>query len=117
MKSPGLTVVALAALVIASAGVSTETLVEQRESVLPTGQFVAGASVDMTVLSSLSPGSGLRTVTEPVRVTVPPTGTSPVHTAWPDAVKDRVPDEVAASPLYSASSSAPTKSPVMEMPT
>ncbi len=46
----------------------------------PAGQVLPGALEVATVVSVRSPGSGLRTVTDAVRVTEPPTARSPVQT-------------------------------------
>ena len=69
----------------------------QRGSVLPVGQLLPGA-VEMTVaISRWALVSGLLTVNDPVRVTVPPTGMSPVQTA-PVALTDKVPEVAVSSP-------------------
>ena len=60
-------------------GTSTTTVTEHRASVLPAAQLLPAAA-DVTVCArTLSPVSGLFTVTENVTVAVPPTARFPVQ--------------------------------------
>src|SRR5579862_7018742 len=77
-------------------GITTLTVMVHRGSVLAAGQLLPGAVVVPVVVMTWPPaGQGSATRIDPVIVTVPPTGTSPVHTA-PVPPTDSVP-EVAAS--------------------
>ena len=58
---------------------------------------------------------GLFTVIEPARVTMPPTGMSPVDTA-PVAPTDKVPEDAVWSPLPTASLASPVPSMLMLIP-
>ena len=71
-----------AALLMVSPGVTTVVVAVHAGSVLPAGQLLPAAVVaPVSVMTWLPAGYGLATVIDPVIVTVPPTGTSPVHTA------------------------------------
>ena len=75
---------------------------------LPTGQSLPGV-VDVTALvSSRSPGSGLRTTTEYAMVALSPTARSPVQVRL-GAVKLTVPMVAVAPPGNVASSSTPAR--------
>ena len=107
--APGTAAVVFAVLVMVRAGVSTSMVVPQRGSVLPAGQLLPGASEVLISVRTWSPVSGLFTVTEPARVTVPPTGTSPVQTA-PVVPREKLPEVAVWSPLPTASSIRPLPS-------
>ena len=79
---PGTGVFVLAALAMVSPGICTVAVAVQRVSSDPAGQLLPGAVVAPVVAMTWPPaGYGLATMIDPVRVTVAPTGTSPVQTA------------------------------------
>ena len=112
---PGTAAAALAVVTMVSAGVRTGMVVLQGGPVLPVGQLLPGASEVLMSVRTWSPVSGLFTVTEPARMTVPPTGMSPVHTA-PVVPMVMVPEVAVWSPLLTASSIRPLASMFMVMP-
>src|SRR6476469_2424528 len=89
-----------------SPGMSTATLVAHAVFAEPVGQVLPGTVDVAVVVSALSPGSGLRTVTEAVMVTVAPTARLPVQVSV-EPLTDTAPAVAETSPLYVASSRAP----------
>ncbi len=81
-----------------SAGVSTATVLRHGAAVVPGGQLDPAAAEVAVTISSLSPVSGLCTVTENVTVTVAPTARLPVQVSTGLAY-DSVPAVATASPL------------------
>ena len=77
--APAVVVLAPGVLVIVSPGVSTATVLPQGAVVVPGGQVDPTAGEVTVVMTSLSPASGLRTVTEKVIVTESAGARSPVH--------------------------------------
>src|SRR3984957_16198431 len=95
---PGTAALVFAVLTIVSPGMTTLTVIVHRGSALPAGQLLPGAVVTPVSAMTCPPaGQGLATMIAPVSVTVPPTGTSPVHTA-PVAPIDRVPELAVSFP-------------------
>jgi hypothetical protein len=85
-------------LTIVSPGITTSTVIVHRGSADPAGQLLPAAVVASVIAMTCPPaGYGLATTIDPVIVTVPPTGTSPVHTA-PVAPTDNVPELAVSLP-------------------
>ena len=103
---PGVADATPAEFTIVSPGTSTGTDVPHAAAGPATGQLLPGVGDVIAVTSTLSPVSGLFTVTENVTVTVAPAARLPVHIR-PGLTYDNDPPVADASPLYTASSSTP----------
>jgi hypothetical protein len=95
---PGVAAGTFAVWAIVSPGITTFAVAVHAGSALPAGQLLPAAAVAAVMAMTWPPaGYGLATMTDPVIVTVPPTGTFPVHTA-PVAPTDNVPELAVSFP-------------------
>jgi hypothetical protein len=110
---PGVAVLPLAVFAIASD--ATGTVLAHRESELPAAQLLPAADDDTVLDKTLSPVSGLLTVTENVTVAEAPGASVPVQvrSGLANTTDPAVAD---ASPLYEASSSSPDSASVKLTP-
>ena len=81
--APGTVLLVLAVLTIVSAGVRMPTVLRQGGLVVPGGQVDPGTAEEAVAIRSLSPVSGLSTVTEKVTTAAAPGARVPVQVRTP----------------------------------